>query len=63
MYKTGTLVWLGVEIRGGHIFAAYHQMVGFSKVSKVMIRVSVRIRVRFGFNGAVLDIGRTWRNI
>jgi len=50
-----------MEIRGGHIFATYHQMVGFSKVSKVMIRVSVRIR--FGFNGAVLDIGRTWRNI
>jgi len=52
-----------MEIRGGHIFAAYHQMVGFSKVSKVMIRVIVRIRVRFGFNGAVLDIGLTWPNI
>ena len=52
-----------MEIRGRHIFAACHQMVQFSKVSRVTIRVSVRIRVRFGFNGDVLNIGPTWPNV
>jgi len=56
------------EIRG-HIFAAYHQMVRFSRVSRVSgvsrvtIRVSVRIRVRFSFIGAILYIAMTQPNI
>ena len=40
-------------------FEEYHQMVGFSRVSmvsRIRIRVSARIRLRFSFVGAILYI-------
>jgi len=37
-------------------FEKYHHMVGFNRISRVRIRVSVRIKVRFSFIGANLYI-------
>ena len=42
---------LGTEVSGYHIFTAYCQTAWFSRVSRVTISVSVRIKVRFAFIG------------
>jgi len=41
------------------MFAPYRRMAGFSRVSRVTIRVSVKL----GFTGAILYISMTWLNI
>jgi len=43
----------------GIMFALYSRMVGFSRVSRVTIRVSVKL----GVTGAILYIAMTWPNI
>jgi len=45
------------------MFAAFCQMVGFNRISRITIRVSVWTRVRFSFIGAILCIAMTWANI
>jgi len=40
-----------VEIMDNRLFAVYRQMVWYSRVSRVTIKVSLRIRIRFDFIG------------
>jgi len=56
---------LGLGARDyGHIFVTtHHQMVGFSRVSRISrVRVSVRLMVRFSFSGVKLNRKRCMVN-